>query len=136
MRIDSTSKYRDEAITVDARQNKKGEYVLVRGTDAVNNKPEEKRARKLESLLGSYCLVVTRRHDSFGMLKNTILKTRSPAWCLAVRVMVDGKTILRGVGLGAEDRKTSRKERHGRFRSLRVLLYSVSKRSPRNTSRL
>lgn len=75
--INTSLGYRDECITVDARPNQKGEYVLVKGAEAFDPKLDPKKARKPSSLLDPYCLVVTRRFNLAGMLEATILEIQS-----------------------------------------------------------
>ncbi|KAF7194480.1 ATPase family AAA domain-containing protein 3A-like [Pseudocercospora fuligena] len=84
---DSSLGYRDECITVNARLDRKGQYVLVKGTDVLD-KNEAKKARKVDALLDPYCLVITRRYNMMGLLESTILEIQSPALCQAIRNVV------------------------------------------------
>ncbi|KAK4505700.1 hypothetical protein PRZ48_003665 [Zasmidium cellare] len=80
--------YRDECITVDARPNNKGEYVLVKGSEAFDPKQDPKKAKKPSSLLDPYCLVVTRRYNVGGMLEATILEIQSQELIRIIRDIV------------------------------------------------
>ena len=77
--------YRDECITVDARQNKKGEWVLMKGTEQFDPKLDPSKIRKASSILDPYCMVVTRRFNRFGDLEATLLEIQSPS-LIQVRV--------------------------------------------------
>lgn len=80
--------YRDECITVDARPNNKGEYVLVKGSEVFDPRQDPKKARKPSSLLDPYCLVVTRRYSVVGTLEATILEIQSQELIRIIREIV------------------------------------------------
>lgn len=80
--------YRDECITVEARPNSKGEYVLIKGSEAFDPKQDPRKARKTSSLLDPYCLVVTRRYNSMGMLQDTIVEIQSQELIRIIREIV------------------------------------------------
>ena len=84
----STVGYRDECITVDARQNKKGDWVLCKGTEQFDPKVDPAKVRKASSILDPYCMVVTRRFNRFGELESTLLEIQSPSLIKVIRQLV------------------------------------------------
>ncbi|KAF2161290.1 hypothetical protein M409DRAFT_59287 [Zasmidium cellare ATCC 36951] len=88
LHVNTSLGYRDECITVDARPNNKGEYVLVKGSEAFDPRQDPKKARKPSSLLDPYCLVVTRRYNVAGMLEGIVLEIQSQEVIRIIREIV------------------------------------------------
>ena len=85
----STVGYRDECITVDARQNKKGEWILMRGAEQFDPKVDPSKVKRATSILDPYCMVVTRRFSRFGDLEATLLEIQAPGLIKILRQLVD-----------------------------------------------
>ena len=80
--------YRDECITVDARQNKKGDWVLCKGAEQFDPKIDPAKVRKPSSILDPYCMVITRRFTRFGELESTLLEIQSRSLIQVLRQLV------------------------------------------------
>ena len=81
--------YRDECITVDARQNKKGEWVLMKGAEQFDPKIDPAKVKRATSILDPYCMVVTRRFNGFGDLEATLLEIQAPGLIKIIRQLVE-----------------------------------------------
>lgn len=84
--LGTTVGYRDECITVDARKDKKGQWVLVKGDELIDSKQNAK--KKAGSILDPYCVVITRRFDNQGKLLETIAEIQSPGLIQLLRSTV------------------------------------------------
>ena len=80
--------WRDESITVDARQNKKGEWILMKGSEQFDPKVDQSKVRRATSILDPYCMVITRRFNRFGDLEVTLLEIQSPGLVQVLRDLV------------------------------------------------
>lgn len=80
--------YRDECITVDARQTRKGEWVLMKGAEQFDPKVDPTKARRATSILDPYCMVITRRFNRFGELEATLLEVQAPGLIQIIRQLV------------------------------------------------
>ena len=80
--------YRDECITVDARQNHKGQWVLMKGAEQFDAKADPSKVKRATSILDPYCIVVTRRFNSFGELEAILLEIQAPKLIQIIRELV------------------------------------------------
>ncbi|KAK3059010.1 hypothetical protein LTR09_000576 [Extremus antarcticus] len=81
--------YRDEVITVDAKQDRKGNWSLMKANEQFDLKADPGlQKRKATSILDPYCMVVTQRFNNVGVLVDTILEIQAPGLIRLFRHLV------------------------------------------------
>lgn len=81
--------YRNECTTVDARQNKKGEWVFMKGSEQFDPKADPSKIKRPTSILDPYCMVITRQFNNCGELQATLLEVQAPGLIKIIRQIVE-----------------------------------------------